>query len=324
MTPAVTFFYMKIVVTDGYALNPGDMSWNEISALGDLTVYDRTAPTEVVERCMEADVVLTNKTQLSGHALRQLRKLKFISVLATGYNIVDIKTATELGIVVSNVPGYGTASVSQHVFALLLELTNHVGLNAGATKAGKWEACPDFSFTEAPIMELADKTMGIVGFGNIGVQTGRIAEALGMNVLYSGPNDKQSDFAYYVSLEELFSSSDVISIHSPLTDSNKEFVNAALLSRMKPSAILINTARGALINEQDLADALNSGKIKAAALDVLSKEPPDASNPLLKAKNCLITPHVAWISVEARERIIAHTAENIRSFGESRPKNRVN
>jgi glycerate dehydrogenase len=315
---------MKIVVTDGYQLNPGDMSWDEISALGDLTVYDRTAPHELVERCREANIVLTNKTPLPGEALRQLSKLKLISVLATGFNIVDIKSASELGITVSNVPGYGTASVSQHVFALLLELTNHVGRNAAATKAGKWEACPDFSFTEAPITELADKTMGIVGFGNIGVQTGRIAEALGMNVIYSGPNDKQSDFAYYVSLEELLRSSDVISIHSPLTDTNKEFVNAALLSRMKPTAILINTARGALINEQDLADALNAGTLKAAALDVLSKEPPDSSNPLLKAKNCLITPHVAWISVEARERIIALTAENIRSFQDGKPKNQVN
>jgi glycerate dehydrogenase len=300
------------------------MSWNEISALGDLTVYDRTAPNELVERCREANIILTNKTLISGEALRQLPKLKLISVLATGFNIVDVRTATELGITVSNIPGYGTASVSQHVFALLLEITNHVSLESAATRAGKWESCPDFSFTESPITELADKTMGIIGFGNIGVQTGRIAEAFGMNVIYSGPNDKQSEFAYYVSMEELFSSSDVISIHCPLTETNKEFVNAALLSRMKPTAILINTARGTLINEQDLADALNAGTLKAAALDVLSKEPPDSSNPLLKAKNCLLTPHVAWISVEARERIITLTAENILAFRDGKPKNQVN
>jgi glycerate dehydrogenase len=300
------------------------MSWNEISALGDLTVYDRTAPNELVERCREANIILTNKTLISGEALRQLPKLKLISVLATGFNIVDVRTATELGITVSNIPGYGTASVSQHVFALLLEITNHVSLESAATRAGKWESCPDFSFTQSPITELAEKTMGIIGFGNIGVQTGRIAEAFGMNVIYSGPNDKQSEFAYYVSMEELFSSSDVISVHCPLTETNKEFVNAALLSRMKPTAILINTARGTLIHEQDLADALDAGTLRAAALDVLSKEPPDSSNPLLKAKNCLLTPHVAWISVEARERIITLTAENIRAFRDGKPKNQVN
>lgn len=315
---------MKIVATDGYALNPGDISWNEIKSLGELTVYDRTAPHELVERCRGAEVALTNKTPFPAEALAQLPDLKLISVLATGFNIVDVKAAAEHDIVVSNVPGYGTASVSQHVFALLLELTNHVGKNAAATAAGKWEACPDFSFTESPISELAEKTMGIVGFGNIGEQTGRIALALGMNVKYSGPNDKHSDFATYVPLEELFATSDVISIHSPLTADNREFVNAELLKKMKPSAILINTARGQLINEQDLADALNEGTLKAAALDVLSKEPPDSSNPLLKAKNCLITPHVAWISFEARKRIMSLTAKNIAAFLAGKPENRVN
>ncbi|MEO6914585.1 MAG: D-2-hydroxyacid dehydrogenase [Chitinophagaceae bacterium] len=305
---------MKIVVADGYALNPGDLNWDAISSLGDLKVYDRCTTAEVLDRCKDADIILTNKTTLSADTLKALPRLKFISVLATGFNIVDTAAAKKVGVTVSNVPGYGTASVAQHVFALLLELTNHVGINARAVANGKWVDSEDFCFTEAPLMELARKTMGIIGFGNIGQQVGRIAIAFGMKVIYAGPRDKKVDFGEYRSQEELFRYSDVISLHAPLTADNREFVNAALLSTMKKSAILINTARGQLIHEQHLADALNQGIIKAAALDVLSKEPPDARNPLLKAKNCLLSPHVAWITYEARQRIMAVTAENIKGF----------
>lgn len=315
---------MKIVVTDGYPLNPGDVNWDSISALGELQVYDRSSPSELPERCKGAEIVLTNKTPISADLIGALPDLKFISVLATGFNIVDTVAARKHGVIVSNVPGYGTASVAQHVFALLLELTNHVGINANAVASGKWVNSEDFCFTEAPLMELAEKTMGIVGYGNIGQQVGRIALALGMKVIYSGPRDKHLGAATYKSMEDLFRESDVISLHSPLTSDNQEFVNASLISTMQKSAILINTARGQLINEQELADALNDGVIKAAALDVLSKEPPPASNPLLTAKNCLLSPHVAWISFEARLRIMSMTAENIKAYSDGKPVNVVN
>jgi glycerate dehydrogenase len=253
-----------------------------------------------------------------------LPQLKLISVLATGYNVIDTKAAREQGVAVSNVPGYGTASVAQHVFALLLELTNHVGRNAQTTAAGKWQQSADWCYTEAPVTELKSKIFGVVGFGNIGQMAGNIAKALGMQVVYYNPSIKDSAVGLQVELKDLFSHSDVISFHCPLTADNQEFVNAALLKTMKRSAILINTARGQLINEQDLADALNRGVIAGAALDVLSKEPPPDSNPLLKAKNCIITPHNAWISREARERIMAITASNIDAFLKGEPVNVVN
>jgi len=315
---------MKIVVTDGYTLNPGDLSWDKIKALGELEVYDRTPVELIAERCRNAEVVLTNKVPFTKETMAALPQLKLISVLATGYNVIDTKAAREQGVTVSNVPGYGTASVAQHVFALLLELTNHVGLNARTTAAGKWQQSADWCYTEAPVTELAGKIFGVVGFGNIGQRAGSIAKALGMQVVYYNPGIKDSVFGLQVELKDLFSHSDFISLHCPLTATNQEFVNAALLKTMKPSAVLINTARGQLINEQDLADALNHHVIAGAALDVLSKEPPSDSNPLLKAQNCIITPHNAWISREARGRIMAITASNIDAFLKGEPENVVN
>jgi len=314
---------MKMVVTDGYTLNPGDLSWEKISALGELSIFERTAPALIAERCRDAGIVLTNKVPFNKVTLEALPDLKMIAVTATGYNIVDVNAARQQGIVVCNVPGYGTASVAQHVFALLLELSNHVGKNAATVAAGKWQQSADWCYTEAPVTELAGKTFGIVGFGNIGQQVAAIANAFGMQVLYYSPHDKQTAMAQSVELRTLFASSDIISLHCPLTADNGGFVNAGLISTMKKSAILINTARGQLINEKDLADALNKGIIKAAALDVLSKEPPDGNNPLLQAKNCLITPHNAWISREARERIMATTEKNISAFLQNKPLNVV-
>lgn len=314
---------MNIIVADGYAVNPGDISWDSIASLGKLTVHDRTAPNELIERCKNADIILTNKVVINKEAFEQLPSLKMISVLATGYNVIDIKTAKEKNIPVCNVPGYGTASVAQHAFALLLELTNRVGLHATSVASGEWNTTTGWSYFKAPLMELAGKTMGIVGFGNIGQQTATIAAAFGMNVLYYGPNKKETTLAKYVELNTLFAESDVISLHCPQTNNNLQFVNKALLVKMKPSAFLINTSRGPLIQEQDLADALNEQKIAGAGLDVLSVEPPPTSNPLLSAKNCIITPHNAWMSKEARQRVLDVTANNIKAFLSGKPVNVV-
>jgi len=314
---------MNIVATDGYTLNPGDLSWDKIKTLGNLIVYDRTPVEQIAERCKNAEIVLTNKTPFSRETLDALPDLKLIAVTATGYNIVDVVAAKEKGIVVSNTPAYGTASVAQHVFALLLEWSNHVGKNAASTAAGKWQRSADWCFTEAPVTELDGKTLGIVGYGHIGKQAGRIGQAFGMKIVYNSPHPKATDPGQPVDIPTLFSTSDFISLHCPLTKDNGEFVNKALLATMKPSAILINTARGQLINEQDLADALNQGVIAGAALDVLSKEPPPDSNPLLKARNCIITPHNAWISKEARERIMEITIANLEAFLKNSPVNRV-
>lgn len=310
---------MNIVITDGYTLNPGDLSWDNITALGQVNLHDRTPIDQLVQRCKDADIVVTNKTPFSADALQALPNLKMIAVTATGYNIIDIKTAAKQHIVVSNVPAYGTASVAQHAIALLLELTNHVGRNARATAEGKWVSAADWCFTEGPVMELEDKTIGIVGYGNIGQRTARIAQALGMKIIYHSPSPKPGAPGESVSIDVLFADSDAISLHCPLTADNQEFVNKSLLKKMKPSALLINTARGQLIQEQDLADALNEGRLAGAALDVLSKEPPPASNPLLTAKNCIITPHNAWISKEARTRIMDTTIKNIKAFIDGKP-----
>jgi glycerate dehydrogenase len=305
---------LKIVVLDGFTLNSGDLSWEPLAPFGTLAIHDRTPENEVVERCRDAAVVVTNKVPLTKATLQQLPHLKFISVLATGYNIVDIEAARAQGVPVSNVPAYGTASVAQHTFALLLELTNHVGLHAQSVAAGEWQHSPDFAYTKKPVMELAGKTLGIVGFGHIGQQTARIGAAFGMKILYNSRSEKKTEWATFADMEKLFSQSDAVSLHCPLTPENKGFVNKAMLSLMKQSAFLINTARGPLIQEQDLADALNNGTIAGAALDVLSVEPPRETNPLLKARNCIITPHIAWISLEARQRIMAITAQNIANF----------
>jgi glycerate dehydrogenase len=314
---------IKIVITDGYTLNPGDLDWSRIEQYGEVTVYDRTQPHEIIDRCREASIILTNKVPFNEATLSELPLLKMIGVTATGYNIIDVQAAAKRRIVVCNVPAYGTASVAQHTIALLLELTNQVGKHAASVAAGEWVNSPDFSYQKAPITELAGKTLGIVGWGNIGQQTARIAQALGMNIIYYNPSVKEKALATWHPLPDLFAESDVVSLHCPLKPDNAGFVNADLLALMKPSACIINTSRGPLINEQDLADALNTGRISGAALDVLSTEPPSSQNPLLSAKNCIITPHNAWISKEARQRVMAITAANIQQFLLLTPQNQV-
>jgi glycerate dehydrogenase len=315
---------MKIVVTDGYTLNPGDLSWDSIKQLGDTTIHDRTPGDEIVERCRNAEIVITNKTPLQKDTIQQLSSLKLIAVTATGFNIVDIAAARERNIPVCNVPAYGTYSVAQHTIALLLEITNRVALHAASVRQGDWVKAADWCYTKAPLIELAGKILGIVGMGNIGQQVGRIAVALGMGVIYYSAHKKELPFATYMKLDEVFRHSDFISLHCPQTPDNLQFVNKHLLSQMKPNAWLINTSRGPLIHEQDLADALNSGRIGGAALDVLSVEPPKPDNPLLSAKNCIITPHNAWVTKEARERILKTTVGNIQSFLDGNTQNRVN
>lgn len=315
---------MKIVVTDGHVLNPGDITWDTITSFGELTVYERTPVELIVERCLDAEIVLVNKTPISRENIDALPRLKLISVLATGYNMIDIVAAKEKGIVVCNAPAYGTASVAQHTFALILELTNHVGLHAASVAAGDWVQSKDWSYNKTAFLGLENKTIGIIGFGNIGRQTAAIAEAFGMKVLYNSNHKKEDITAEYVTLPELFTQSDIVSLHCPLTPTNNRFVNKDMLALMKKSAMLINTARGALINEEDLAYALNSGMIAGAGLDVLSAEPPVATNPLLHARNCIITPHNAWMSLESRLRVMDITTKNIQAFIDGKPVNVVN
>jgi glycerate dehydrogenase len=310
---------MKIVIVEGYAVNPGDLSWQSIAAFGELKVYDRTSEYLIAERCRNADIILSNKLTFHRETILQLHNTKLICVLATGYNVIDTNAAKEKNIIVCNVPAYGTASVAQHTIALLLELTNHVGVHAKSVAAGEWLHAPDWCYTKTPIIELAGKALGIVGFGNIGQQVACIAKALGMKVIYYSPNQKKTALAEYANMSTLFTQSDFISLHCPLKEDNFQFVNKSLLELMKPSAFLINTARGQLIHEQDLADALNQHTIAGAALDVLSVEPPKENNPLLSAKNCILTPHTAWISREARQRIIDTTAKNIEAFLKGKP-----
>ncbi|WP_153801085.1 D-2-hydroxyacid dehydrogenase [Foetidibacter luteolus] len=315
---------MKIIITDGYTLNPGDLSWQGIENLGEVINYDRTPAADVAARCREAEIAITNKVPFSKETLAALPNLKLIAVTATGYNIVDTAAAAAQGIAVCNVPDYGTDSVAQHTFALLLELSNGVGKNSASVAAGGWVACEDFGYSKTPLMELAGKTMGLVGFGSIGRQTAIIARAFGMKVLYYTPRQKDTDLAEYRDLESLFKESDVVSLHCPLKSDNQQFVNRQLLQLMKPTAFLLNTARGQLINEAHLAQALNEGVIAGAGVDVLSAEPPVATNPLLSAKNIIITPHNAWMSKEARIRIMQITEENIKAFLDGKPQNRVN
>lgn len=314
---------MKIVIVDAYTLNPGDLSWDKISKLGDIQVYDRTEYAQLVERCLDADIVLTNKKAFSKATMEKLPKLKMLAVTATGYNIIDLDAAKERGIYVCNVPDYGTDSVAQHTFALILEFANQIGKHAASVANGEWESCADFSYTLTPIFELKGKSLGLVGFGSIGKRTAEIARVFGMNVSYHTPNKKDTDLAEYKSLEAIFSESDFVSLHLPLKSDNKEFVNKDLLGLMKAESYLINTSRGQLINEQDLADALNSGKLAGAGLDVLSAEPPAENNPLLKTKNVFITPHNAWMSKEARVRIMEITFQNVKGFLEGNVINSV-
>lgn len=315
---------MKIVVTDGYTLNPGDLSWSRIEQFGELTVYERSVENELVERCSDADIILSNKTVFSKSTIDQLQNAKLISVLAAGYNVINAKAAREKGIAVCNTPGYGTPTVAQHTIALLLELTNRVGLHASSVANGEWITSKDWCYSKTTIIELAGKTLGIIGFGNIGAQVARIANAFDMKIIYYSAHKKETTLATYIDVQTLFSKSDFISLHCPLKSDNHQFVNKELLGLMKSTAYLLNTARGQLLNEQDLADSLNSNRIAGAALDVLSTEPPDKDNPLLSAKNCIITPHNAWMSKEARQRILDITTKNIEAFLRHKPINVVN
>ena len=307
---------MKIIVLDGYGLNPGDLNWNGFEELGELTVYDRTSPSELMERAAGAEVLVTNKTLITADNIEALPELKYIGVLATGYNVVDIDAARAHGIVVTNIPAYSTASVAQMVFAHILNITQRVGYYANENRQGRWTKNADFCYWDTPLLELEGKIMGVVGFGNIGQATARIAQAFGMTVYVytSKPQFALPSGMKKVELDELFAESDVVSLHCPLTPDTKEMVNAERLGKMKTSAILINTGRGPLVNEQDLADALNEGKIAAAGLDVLSVEPSVEGNPLLSARNCFITPHIAWATLEARTRLMEIAVQNLKSY----------
>ena len=319
---------MKIVILDGYTENPGDLSWDGLRAFGEVTVYDRTPyeTAEIIRRIGDAEIVITNKTPLCREVLDACPAIRFIAVLATGYNVVDVKAAREKGIPVSNVPAYGTASVAQYAIALLLEITSRVAHHSEAVHAGRWEHAQDWTFWDYPLIELAGKTMGIVGFGRIGQTTGRIAKALGMTVLASGSRETEAGraIAEYVDLDTLYARSDVIALHCPLFPETKDMINRESIAKMKDGVILINNSRGGLIVEQDLADALNSGKVLAAGVDVVSTEPIRGDNPLLTAKNCFITPHISWAPKEARQRILDCTEANLRGFLAGSPVNVVN
>ncbi len=316
---------MKIVVLDGYTLNPGDLSWDDLKALGELTVYDRTDPEHVVERARDAEIVLTNKTRLNREIMRKLTRLRYVGVLATGHDVVNLHEAEKRGIVVSNVPDYATASVAQHVFALILDRANHVSLHAHTVRRGEWPKRKDFSFWVRPIEELEGRTLGILGLGRIGRRVAHIAQSFGMRVIaYTDPPPAEPPGGIaMVSLEDLFAQSDILSLHCPLTPTTEKIVNGERLAKMKSTAWIVNTARGALVDEEALAQALNEGRIGCALLDVLSVEPPDRRNPLLKAKNCWITPHQSWASQAARRRLMTLAVANVRAFLAGQPINVV-
>ena len=320
---------MKIIVLDGYAENPGDLSWDGVAAFGELTVYERTSFTderEIVERIGNAEIVLTNKTPISARVIDSCPSMKFIGVLATGYNVIDCAHAKEKGVLVANVPTYGTAAVGQFAIALLLEICHRIGHHDASVHAGEWERCADWCYWDYQLIELAGKTIGVIGFGRIGRQTGKIAKAIGMNVLAFDRAEcgEGRAVADYVGLDDLLASSDVIALHCPLTPETTEIINSASIAKMKDGVIIINNSRGQLVNERDLADALNSGKVYAAGLDVVSTEPIKGDNPLLKAKNCIITPHISWAAKESRQRIMDCTEENIKAYLDGNPVNIVN
>ena len=320
---------MKIVVLDGYTENPGDLSWDALAQLGELTVYDRTDPRDealIISRMAGAELVFTNKTPITRAAIDACPRLRFIGILATGYNVVDCAYAREKGIPVSNVPAYGTASVSQFSIALLLELCHHIGHHDRAVHEGRWERCADWCFWDYPLIELEGKTMGIIGFGRIGQAEGRIARALGMRVLAHDlhPTDAGRELAEYVDLDTLYARADVISLHCNLTPENTGMICKASIEKMKDGVLIVNNARGPLINEADLAAALGSGKVAGAALDVVSTEPIRSDNPLLHAKNCILTPHISWAPIESRQRIMDCTVENAKAFLNGTPTNVVN
>ncbi len=319
----------RIVVLDGFTENPGDLSWEGLAALGDLTVYDRTDvgdEAEIIRRIGDAQLIFTNKTPLTRGVLEKCPSIRFIGVLATGYNVVDCRSAAQRGIPVSNVPSYGTQAVAQYSIALLLEICHHIGHHSDSVHAGDWAACPDFCYWDYPLIELAGLTMGIIGFGRIGMAEGKIAKALGMRVIAYAPHPKEEgrEIAQYVSLDELYAQSDVITLHCSLNADNEGMICASSLAQMKTGVILINNARGQLINEADLAEALNGGKVAAAGLDVVSTEPIRPDNPLLTAKNCIITPHISWASRGCRERIMDCAVRNAKAYLAGHPIHVVN
>jgi len=317
---------MKIVILDGYTLNPGDLSWSGFSDLGDFQVYDRTAPEDIVNRIGDAEIVYTNKTPLTRETIEQAPNLQYIGVLATGYNVVDVAAAREKGIPVTNIPTYGTSAVSQFAFALLLEVCHHVGHHSEAVKNGRWSAIQDFCFWDYPLIELEGKTLGIIGFGRIGQATAKIAKGFGMNVLAYDeyPSESTREFGRNVTLDELFAHSDFISLHCPLFPSTQGIIRKENILKMKKGVILINTSRGPLIVEQDLKDALISGHVAYAAVDVVSTEPIRSDNPLLSAPNILITPHIAWAPRESRQRLMAIAVDNLNCFIQGSAQNVVN
>lgn len=318
---------MKIVVLDGYTLNPGDITWEGMEALGELTVYDRTKAEDVAARIGDADVVYTNKTPITKETLDACPNVKFIGVLATGYNIVDIAAAKEKGIPVSNIPTYGTAAVSQFAIGLLLELCHHIGEHSDAVKAGEWTSNPDWCFWKYPLVELDGKTMGIIGFGRIGQDTGKIAQALGMKVLaydaFKRP-ELETETCHYVDLDTLLAESDVIALHCPLFPDTEGIINKDTIAKMKDGVMIINNSRGPLVVEQDLRDALDSGKVAGAAVDVVSTEPIRMDNPLIGAKNVIITPHISWAPKESRQRLMNIAVDNLKCYVEGKPQNVVN
>ena len=318
---------MKICILDGYSLNPGDLDWSPVERLGDVTLFDRTPADKIVERAADADIVLTNKVPFSADTLRQLPRLRFICVLATGYNIIDTEAAARQGVVVANIPAYSTMSVAQMAFAHILNITNHVASYAREVADGKWTNCPDFCFWDSALTELAGKTIGIVGLGNTGMATARIAVAMGMKVvaLTSKSADTLPEGITPAPLDDVLATADIVSLHCPLTSSTRHLINAEAIGKMKPSAILINTGRGPLVDEQAVADALNGGRLAAFGADVLSQEPPRGDNPLLSTRNCFLTPHIAWATLEARTRLMSIATENVRQFIAGEPvANRVN
>lgn len=313
-----------IVILDGYTLNPGDLSWKGFEAFGDVTIYDRTEQQQILSRIGSADIVITNKTPLDADTIAKAPNLKYIGVLATGYNVVNVDAARKRGVVVTNIPTYGTDAVAQFAFALLLEIAHHVQHHSDAVKEGRWTSHQDFCFWDYPLIELAGKTMGIIGYGRIGQATARIARAFGMHVIAYDVSQQSGNSDVYVDLDTLLSESDVISLHCPLFESTRGIINKQSMSRMKDGVIILNNSRGPLVVEQDLADALNSGKVYAAGLDVVSEEPIKADNPLLTAKNCLITPHISWAPKESRQRLMDIAVENLKVFLEGRPQHVVN
>lgn len=317
---------MKIVNLEGYTTNPGDLSWERFNKYGDFTVYDRTKPDEIIERAKDADILFINKCIITAEMLDKMPKLKYVGLESTGFNVIDCKAARERGITVSNIPAYSTNAVAQLVFSFILQFTNKVGLHSDAVYNNEWCECPDFCFWKAPLSELDGKTIGIIGFGSIGQRVSRIAIAFGMNVLVNTPHPKPGEFKEinFVSLNELLAESDVVTCHCPLTPKTENLINADALSKMKKSAILINTSRGPVVDDVALADALNSGAIQGAGLDVLRVEPPSKDNPLLKAKNCYITPHIAWAGYETRARLLNILEDNLKAFLDGHPQNVVN